>query len=328
MGESLDLSETDSSTEETRILRYMRDNQNVEPNTQTFDLALFHQLNRDYENRRVVPAPRKLDDESSRAYSAQRARLLDDRLGLRGKRVLEIGCGAGDISAEVARCYDCEVVALDIIRYPSWSRLQVPGLRFVEGNLAESDTASMVGSLGPFDRIFSMVVWEHVEHPFALLQAARDVLSPAGKFYLSANLYRSAVASHLYREVYFPWPHLLFGDDVFAAFYESIGQDPEIPAWVNKLTFAHYLLYFEQLGLDVQQRWFSKRPIDEAFYARFEHQLAAYPRFDLSVDFFSVVLRRAPRGALSGAIRAWRRLVVRAANRRARLRKSSEGGCD
>jgi 2-polyprenyl-3-methyl-5-hydroxy-6-metoxy-1,4-benzoquinol methylase len=317
------MSETDSRPEATEISRFIREKRNAESSTQVFDLALFRELNQEYESRPVIPAPRHLDDGSRGDYAAHRARLLHDRLGIRGKRVLEIGCGAGDTSAEIARHYDCEVVAVDLFHYPSWTRLQVPGLRFVKGDLAEPSTAAMVASLGPFDRIFSMVVWEHVAHPFALLQAARDVLSPSGVFYLYANLYRSAVASHRYREVYFPWPHLLFGDDVFAAFYESIGKEVELPAWLNKLTFAQYLLYFEQLGLDVQQRWLATRPIDEAFYARFERQLAAYPRFDLGLDFFAFVLRRAPRGPLAGPVRAWRRLGVRVQNLLVRLRKSS-----
>jgi 2-polyprenyl-3-methyl-5-hydroxy-6-metoxy-1,4-benzoquinol methylase len=320
------MNETDSGAEEMEILRLMRDNQNVEPGAATFDLALFRELNREYASRPIIPAPRELDDESRSAYAEQRARLLDERLGLRGKRVLEIGCGAGDTSVEIARRYGCDVVAVDIAPYPTWPRLQAPGLHFVAGDLAEPDTAATVAGLGPFDRIFSMVVWEHVEHPFALLRAARDLLSPSGRFYLYANLYRSAVASHRYREVYFPWPHLLFGDDVFAAFYESIGMEAEVPFWLNKLTFAQYLVYFEQLGLDVQERWLSMRPIDEAFYTRFERQLTAYPRFDLSLDFFAVVLRRAPRGVLAGPIRAWRRLELRARDRLERLRKPSGGG--
>lgn len=55
---------------------------------------------------------------------------------------------------------------------------------------------------------------------------------------LSANLYRGPQASHRYREVFFPWPHLLFEDGVFEAYYRHIGMRPARPAWFNRLTAA------------------------------------------------------------------------------------------
>ena len=112
---------------------------------------------------------------------------------------------------------------------------------------------------------------------------------------ISANLYRSQVGSHLYRDLYFPWPHLLFTDDVIKDFYRRRGMTERGSSWVNKLTWDHYERSFETIGFNVKMLRFSEREVDEEFYKRFEDVLGRYPRFDLTKDFFNVVLEKPAR---------------------------------
>ena len=110
--------------------------------------------------------------------------------------------------------------------------------------------------------------------------------------YLNANLYRGPSASHRYREVFFPWPHLLFTDEVFEEFYQVMHNRAAYPAWVNKLVAAEYEAYFRHLGFAIESIGFTLRSIDEPFYARFEEKLGRYPRFDLERDFIVAVVSR------------------------------------
>ncbi|MHC4295015.1 MAG: class I SAM-dependent methyltransferase [Planctomycetota bacterium] len=260
----------------------------------SFDLKLFLQLNEEYKDKPVIPAPRKSDDNSRLVLARQRAELLDERVGVRGRRVLEVGCGAGDMSGVLAKEYDCEVVGLDIAEYGTWKQYNHPKLDLKVLDISEDHSPLE----GKFDRIVSLVVWEHIHHPFSALCASRDLLHPDGLFYLRANLYRSAVASHRYREIFFPWPHLLFSDGVFEEFYEHIARKPKRAAWVNKLTYAQYLYYFRVLGFVPQREWLSHRALDEEFYGRFEDQLSRYPIFDLTHDYFDVILKLESKQAL------------------------------
>jgi SAM-dependent methyltransferase len=212
------------------------------------------------------------------------------------------------------------VVAIDIKRRAEWAAAR--GVEFLVADLSEGAPAE----LGTFDLLFSNSVWEHLRHPYAMLRGARRLLAPGGVFRLSANLYRGPKASHRYREVFFPWPHLWFQDDVFEAFYRHIGMRPARPAWVNHLTAAEYQRYFDLLGFAVHKLWYSITPLDRAFYQRFEDRLARYPIFDLERDFIHVVLGHGPAaGAGAGAAprddRSWRALTRRL-TRRLRLNRA------
>jgi SAM-dependent methyltransferase len=255
-----------------------------------FNLDLFLSLNEEYRSRPLVPQPRKFDNNSRIKQAYKRAAILDKKLDIRGKTVLEVGCGRGDLCFVLAKDYNCKVVGFDIKEYLEWQ-----GLRLSQINLSVFDlTQEALEKWGQFDRIFSFSVWEHIKHPFSALKAAKKLLVPGGKLFISANLYRGPKASHRYREVFFPWPHLLFKEKVFEEFYRYLGMQPKKPAWVNKLTYAEYKRYFQLLDLMVEQEWLSSSPFDQDFYYRFEDILSRYPIFDLSTDFLNVVLTQSP----------------------------------
>jgi SAM-dependent methyltransferase len=143
-----------------------------------------------------------------------------------------------------------------------------------------------------FDVIYSLVVWEHVVHPRALLQETYNMLKPGGLAWIRANLFLGPQASHRYREVNFPWPHLLFSEDVFRDWDQMHGRRPLGPAWVNRLTWDNYERYIEEIGFRIRYLRFDKCEWDEEFYLRFEDMLGRYPRRDLERDYFRVVLEK------------------------------------
>ncbi|MHC4592991.1 MAG: class I SAM-dependent methyltransferase [Planctomycetota bacterium] len=267
-----------------------------------FDLDLFLQLNKEYKGKPVRETVRQADRKSRGLHAQERAAMLEERMGVRGMRVLEVGCWRGDLPAVLARDYECEVVGVDVQEYSAWKEFDHPNL-----SLRVLDIG-LEHDLEPesFDCIVSLVAWEHVQHPYSTLKACKDLLKPRGRFYLRANLYRGPLASHRYRDVYFPWPHLLFTDEVFEQFYRHEGMRPRRPSWVNKLTYPHYLLFFEMTGFSIEQEWLASRPLDEKFYKRFEDVLSRYPILDLTTDFFDVLLTKPdvalPTPAVSGTL--------------------------
>lgn len=256
-----------------------------------FDLALFEQLNAEYASKPSLKAPRGNDAESVQQRGEQRAEWLVTRFGARGKRCLEVGCGRGEVVRVLAERYGCQAVGVDVGDYPEWRAPQPANVSLVRRDISVEASRD----LGQFDLIYSFSVWEHIRHPRGALSAVKRLSKRDGDVYISANLHRGTQASHRYREVFFPWPHLLFSDEVFEQFYEKRGIAGRRAAWVNHWTAAEYLLCFAELGFSVLDCSYSRTRLDEAFYARFDDQLSRYPREDLERDFIKVHLRHKPR---------------------------------
>ena len=252
-----------------------------------FGLDLFLDLNAEYESKPVVPQPRAMDAASLTDQAGRRANSIAKRVDIAGRRVLEVGCGRAHLGPELADRFGADYVGVDIAEYDTWSAARS------DVTLVRRDiSADPSDDLGQFDVIVSLAVLEHVVHPHAMLKAMFDRLRPGGIAYLAANLYRGPKASHRYRQVFFPWPHLLFSDDVWREFYRQVHGRDETFSWVNRLTYAQYLIYFDMLGFRQRKVWLTPSTFDAGFYQRFADVLSRYPRFDLSHDFVYAVLER------------------------------------
>ena len=254
-----------------------------------FDLDLFMALNEEYREKPIVPRPRSRElDALAKAARFRIQGVVDAGVDIRGMRVLEVGCGYGALTKVLAEDYDCDVVGLDIKEYRrQWKEIRASGIDLRVLDISTEDSSA----LGQFDAVLSFTVLEHVLHPFAFLSAVERLLRPGGKAHLTANLYRGPKASHRYREVFFPWPHLLFTDEVFHEFYAKVHDRPNLTAsWVNKLTHAQYETYLAEIGFARHVTTLSPVNFDEAFYERFHDRLGRYPRYDLSHDFIYLTL--------------------------------------
>jgi cyclopropane fatty-acyl-phospholipid synthase-like methyltransferase len=252
-----------------------------------FDLQLFTELNEEYRSRPIQSDPFEYDLVSLRKRGKKRAIDLNELIPLEKKRILEIGCGYGEVARAIADAYDSTVIGIDIVTQPSWDIPTPENLDLIQIDITQEDYTS----LGHFDVIYSFTVWEHIKHPYTALKASKQMLASKGKFFISANLYRGMLASHLYREVFFPWPHLLFSDEVFEEYLKLQGSEEERPWWVNKLTAAEYLDYFEELGYQMNKVWYATNDFDEKFYKRFEDVLSRYPIRDLRREFLYAILQ-------------------------------------
>jgi len=183
------------------------------------------------------------------------------RVGLRGARVLDVGCGAGLLSEALAR-EGAQVSALDLAP----ELIEVAKLHLLESGLkvdyrlvsVEALAAEMPGS---FDAITCMEMLEHVPDPGSVLQACATLLKPVGRLFVS-TLNRTPLAfaaaivgaeyvarllpkgTHEYRS--FIRPSELGGwlrdaglilEDVSGLAYDPVRRK----AWVNKRTEINYL---------------------------------------------------------------------------------------
>jgi SAM-dependent methyltransferase len=257
-----------------------------------YDKELLARLNEEYRDKPYLPVSEipTYDPEGQRRQTEmQYTTFLRDRgVEVEGRRILEVGCGYGVLAAFLAERAQ-SVVGLDLEPRPEWEALQArhANLRLLAQDISRQNPFAE----NEFDLIVSFVAFEHMEHPYAMLQACHRVLEPGGRFLLHANLYPSAVASHSYRVIHFPYVQLLFSEEVIAEYLSEIGR-PEQYQRVNCLTLAHYQRYFDLVGFKVDDLSLIQRPLDEAFIARFAERLERWPRFDLALDYFAAYLRK------------------------------------
>lgn len=232
------------------------------------------------------------DAASLESRGKGRARWFADRLklgdaDLRGARVLEVGCGFGEFSAAMEDQFNVEAVGID------------PWLRFGQGPYADRTfhhpldiTSDEVLALGTFDYVASFDVLEHVEDPKRALTNIFQLLKPNGRAFLKYNLHRGANASHIVHHTNVPWCHLIMSDDEIEELTLARTGTRRTPAWVNKATYAHYLVWLAEIGFETMTTWYVRYPMDEAFYQQHRDILVRYPRDDLDKDFMCVTLRR------------------------------------
>ncbi|MEG0834331.1 MAG: class I SAM-dependent methyltransferase [Christensenellaceae bacterium] len=191
--------------------------------TKKYNMALLKKLNKEYEHKEIMTSVTEYSDEYQINQANQRIDELSKWIDFEGMKILEIGCGGGYVSYQLSQRFSCQVIGIDIYTSEVWDRFSplTSGVSFRNVDLSRENPFEE----DEFDVILSFVAWEHIRHPFEVLQQATKILKPNGLFYILANLYRSAVASHLYKVIFFPFPHLLFEEDIVTKFALSQGTE-------------------------------------------------------------------------------------------------------
>lgn len=259
-----------------------------DPRRVRFDVDLLEQLNEEYRHKPIVPAARELSSAALGEAAKNRVLWAHRSVDLVDKTVLEVGCGNGYEVWSMAHNLGADAFGVDIQEPHCWEDLVGERVHLQRADLTEDNPFPPE----TFDRIVSYTVWEHVQHPHRLLEETHQILKPGGLQWIRANLWAGPQASHRYRDIFFPWPHHLFSDDVIAEWDAQHGRAPEGAAWVNKLTWNHYERYFHDIGFKLRGRSFSTAAWDEEFYQRFEDVLGRIPRWDLERDFFTCVVEK------------------------------------
>ncbi|TPW17282.1 MAG: 2-polyprenyl-6-hydroxyphenyl methylase / 3-demethylubiquinone-9 3-methyltransferase [Halothiobacillaceae bacterium] len=114
-----------------------------------------------------------------------RLRFIDTHAGLKGKNVLDVGCGGGILSEGMAAA-GAQVTAIDA----GAATIAVAKLHLLESGLSVDYRCMTVERLaqeqpGQFDIVTCMEMLEHVPDPLSVITACAQLLKPNGHLFLS-----------------------------------------------------------------------------------------------------------------------------------------------
>jgi 2-polyprenyl-6-hydroxyphenyl methylase/3-demethylubiquinone-9 3-methyltransferase len=110
---------------------------------------------------------------------------VDEKASLRGKRVLDVGCGGGILSEAMAR-RGAQVTGIDLAP----QTIEIAELHALESQLTiryvrEAAEAHAAHSAGAYDVVTCMEMLEHVPEPESVLRALHDLVRPGGDIFVS-----------------------------------------------------------------------------------------------------------------------------------------------
>jgi ubiquinone/menaquinone biosynthesis C-methylase UbiE len=118
---------------------------------------------------------------------------------LTGKKVLDIGCGPGELARVIKTIYlDCKVTGLDIssemIKFAEKKSIGLSGIDFLVG-----DSHSLPFEDNSFDYLFNTISFHHYEDPNKVLKEMNRILKPGGRLYLLDSIKNPGIISFM------PW---------------------------------------------------------------------------------------------------------------------------
>ena len=186
-----------------------------------------------------------------------------------GKRVLDMGCGAGGKSMYYATLGASSVVGADI----------VPDYKEQSAALAESlglsdkftFVLSSADSIPYPDKSFDTVIMndfmEHVSEPEKALREALRLLDDGGRIYVNFSPYYHPYGAHLWDAISIPWVHVFFSEKAMIEAYKYLisslpdreyrenlritrrDDGSEYLGYINKMTIARYYAMLDSMGI-------------------------------------------------------------------------------
>jgi len=162
--------------------------------------------------------------------------LLDE---VRGKDVLDFGCGSGAEAVELARVAG-SVYGLDI----SERLLAEARARAKAANVEDRCTFGVVPPAKPIDVIVSIDSFEHFGDPEGILATMHGLLRPGGRIVTSFGpTWYHPYGGHLFSVV--PWAHLVFSERALIRWRDDIRSDgatrfSEVEGGLNQMSIRRF----------------------------------------------------------------------------------------
>lgn len=197
------------------------------------------------------------DDASAERFFSR----FGSELELRGKSVLDIGCGTGSVCIEAAMRGAPSVVGIDMqLIDVARERLQTCSPEVVEKVEFLATDGSLAEIAGrQFDTILSKDSFEHYDDPENFVHVMTGFLRPGGELAIGFGpLWKSPAGGHIDFMTRLPWAHLIFPEAVIMAERRRFRPDEDAERFgdviggLNKITCRRFEQIMAASGLECQ----------------------------------------------------------------------------
>ncbi len=188
---------------------------------------------------------------SANALSVLKCAFPDFDHLIRGKRVLDYGCGEGFQAVAIRECGAAEVHGVDI------HEGQLRHAREVAKGTEKVTFSSTIPSPGSFDLVISQNAFEHFPQPTKNLAEMADALRPGGKILMCFGPpWLAPLGSHMAFFTPLPWVNVVFSERTVhrvRSLYRVDGSMTYAPG-LNKMTLRKFERIIEASNLSVVSR--------------------------------------------------------------------------
>lgn len=142
----------------------------------------------------------------------------------KGKKVLDVGCGAGGKSLYYASLGAKKVSGIEVVAHYEQEALGLAKEKGLEDRFEFvcGDAARMPFEDNSFDTIIVNDAMEHVDEPEKVLQECLRVLVPKGRVFINFPPYYHPYGAHLSDAIGIPWVHLFFTERALINGYKEL----------------------------------------------------------------------------------------------------------
>lgn len=193
---------------------------------------------------------------------------------VRGKKVLDFGCGKGLQTVALARDYDCQVTGSDT--NPACLNAAAEAVQ----RAGVSDKVTLIESseriFGEFDTVISLNAMEHFPDPLAMLLIMKRNVPRGGNILITFGPpWYAPYGAHMMHFTKLPWVNLLFPERVVMAVRARYNNDgakryEDCEGGLNKMSVRKFNRIIRESGLTIQrinyrcvagQNWLARIPI-------------------------------------------------------------------
>ncbi|MCL2661923.1 MAG: methyltransferase domain-containing protein [Oscillospiraceae bacterium] len=175
------------------------------------------------------------------------AERIDSHIHLAGKKVLEIGCGNGDLLKLIAESYDiAHITGVDSSLSGWWGIGESVGANW---SVCDGNAERLCFDDNSFDAVISYAAFEHIENVKLALSEIKRVMKPYGRFYTEFSpIWTSIVGHHFVAkdETLFnpshlklipPWGHLYMNE---LQMHDHLHEQTEEDALIDEILYFIY----------------------------------------------------------------------------------------